>query len=86
MKQAQLAEIRRRRNNAIRSRVKTSVRRLDEALKAADLERATKALSQAFSQLDRAVTKGVIHKNEANRRKARLSLRLEGLKKKAVQA
>lgn len=86
IKRAEVAEIRTRRNNAVRSMIKTSVRRLEETLKGTDPEKATGALSRAFSHLDKAVSKGVIHKNEANRSKARLSRRVEEFKNKSDQA
>ena len=68
-------EKRRQRNKAVRSEVKTRVKR---AVDAADsgAESAADAVRIAMKRIDKAAAKGVIHKNEAARRKSRLSKRL----------
>lgn len=61
------------RNAAIKSTVKTAIRRFHEALATTDVDSAKAALVKACRLLDKAVTKGVLHKNAAARRKSRLT-------------
>lgn len=73
IKRAKLSEERRVRNAAIKSTVRTAVRKYREAVQAGDSTKAAAALSDAFSTIDKAATKGVLHKNTASRKKARLA-------------
>ncbi|WP_029215069.1 30S ribosomal protein S20 [Kallotenue papyrolyticum] len=59
------------RNLMVRSRVKTFIRKAEEAIRAGDAS-AAEAVRLACSELDKAATKGVIHRNNAARRKSRL--------------
>jgi small subunit ribosomal protein S20 len=59
----------RQRNVAVKSALKTSVRRFRTAADAGDAEAAQAALQLASKALDKAVSKGVIHKNQAANRK-----------------
>lgn len=61
------------RNKAVRSNVKTSIRRVHEAVEAGDAAAAQEAAKVANRELDRAVSKGVIHKNQAANRKSAVS-------------
>lgn len=61
------------RNRRINSMVKTAIRRFEEALQSGDRELARDKLIKAVRQIDRAVAKGVIHKNTAARKKSRLT-------------
>ena len=61
------------RNKAIKSRVKTSVKKVEAAVAAKDKEAAAVALKDAISTIDKAATKGVYHKNNAARKVSRLS-------------
>ena len=64
------------RNKACKSELKTAVRRVREAVAAGNgVEAYTKA-QHACRLLDKAVSKGVIHKNAANRKKAQLAIKL----------
>ncbi len=63
----------RARNRVVKSHVKNAVKAVRSAVQSNDLEQARQALQRANSVLDRAAGKGVIHKNNANRRVARLS-------------
>ena len=63
-------------NKARRSRVRTFVRKFEEALEAGDLVVAKTAFTAAESELMRAVTKGVLHKNTGSRKVSRLAARL----------
>lgn len=72
-KRAEIAERNRLRNVSIKSAVKTAVRRVLEAIKAANTEELTAALNKAYSVIDKAVSKGVLHKNTAARKKSRIT-------------
>ena len=61
------------RNKAIRSRVKTFVKKVDAAITAGDKAAAQAALLAAISEIDKATSKGVYHKNTASRKVSRLS-------------
>lgn len=64
------------RNRAIRSSFRTAIKRFEQALQAADIDRARELLQVAIKKIDKAAAKGVIHKNQAARRKSRLTKRL----------
>ena len=66
-------EKRRQRNQAVKSELKTYVRKTREAVAAGDAELAKTNLLAASRKLDKAVSKGVIHKNQAAQRKAKLA-------------
>lgn len=76
IKRAKVSEKQHLRNRMAKSALKTSVRRYDEALAAGDQEVVQKTYLNAVSMADRAASKGVIHKNAANRRKAQLAKKL----------
>ena len=78
-KRARQAERRRAHNASMRSRMRTSVKRVVRALDANDAEAASAALKRAESLLDSAAGKGLIHKNKAARHKSRLIARLKAL-------
>lgn len=83
-KRAEIAQIRTLRNASIKSSVKTAIRRFLETLHTANTEEAKLTLVKACRALDKAVTKGVMHKNAAARRKSRLTLKLNALLKQNV--
>jgi small subunit ribosomal protein S20 len=58
------------RNKAVKSEVKTAVKKVDMAIASGDADAATAAAQNASRLLDRAATKGVIHKNQAANRKS----------------
>ena len=62
------------RNKAIRSSVKTAVKKVYVAIEAKDVEAAKAALLNATSVIDKATKKGVYHKNYASRKISRLNL------------
>ncbi|HEX5775628.1 MAG TPA: 30S ribosomal protein S20 [Caulobacteraceae bacterium] len=66
-------------NTARRSRVRTFLRKFEEALAAGDPKVARETFVQAESELMRAVSKGVVHKNTASRKVSRLAARLKKL-------
>ena len=61
------------RNKAIKSAVKTAMKKVDAAVAAKDKEAASAALLAATSAIDKAATKGVYHKNNASRKVSRLT-------------
>ncbi len=61
------------RNKAVKSELKTYVRRVREAVAAGDKEAATTAVTAASRKLDKAVSKGVIHANQAANRKSAIA-------------
>ncbi|ACV09204.1 30S ribosomal protein S20 [Jonesia denitrificans] len=67
------------RNKAVKSEVKTYVRAVREAVAAGDKEAAVAALAVASRKLDKAATKGVIHKNQAANRKSGLAKAVNAL-------
>jgi len=66
----------RQRNKAVRSELKTTVRHFRESAEGGNLEAATLAMRAASVKLDKAVSKGVIHKNQAANRKSAIAKRL----------
>ena len=81
IKRIRTNEKRRLRNQAVKSELKTLVRRTREAVEAGDQEKAVAALRVASRKLDVAVSKGVIHKNQAANRKSKLARRVASLNK-----
>ena len=69
-KRIKTAEKARMRNRAIKSELKTAVRRVHEAVEAGDAELATEKARYACRLMDKAASKGVIHKNQAANRKS----------------
>ena len=67
------------RNNAIKSDLKTSLRKVDSAVEAQNKEEATSALQAASRKLDKAVSKGVLHKKNAANKKSGLAARVNKL-------
>ncbi len=61
------------RNKAIRSRMKTYVKKVYAAIEAGDAEAAKACLQKAISEIDRAESKGVLHKNTSSRKISRLT-------------
>ena len=67
------------RNTAIRSRVRTYVRRLREAIASGNVSEATDRLQSATRAINKAATKGVLHRNTASRKISRLTLAVRKL-------
>ena len=66
-------------NKARRSRIRTHLRKVEEAIESGDKDAAATALRAAQPELMRGVTKGVFHKNTAARKISRLSARVKAL-------
>jgi small subunit ribosomal protein S20 len=67
------------RNKAVRSEVKTAVRAAREAATSGDKAAASAALATATRKLDKAVSKGVLHKNQAANRKSAIAKKVAAL-------
>jgi small subunit ribosomal protein S20 len=78
-KRARQADQRAEVNKARRSRMRTFVRKVEEAIATGDLSAASEALRQAQPEIMRSVTKGVLHKNTASRKISRLAGRVKAL-------
>ena len=79
LKRIKTNEAARQRNVAVKSALKTSVRRFRTAADAGDAAAAGEALQVASRALDKAVSKGVIHKNQAANRKSGMAKRVASL-------
>lgn len=66
-------------NKARRSRIRTYLRKVEEAIASGDAAAAKEALQAAQPELMRGVTKGVVHKNTASRKVSRLASRVKAL-------
>ena len=66
-------------NKARRSRIRTFLRKVEEAIASGNAEAAKTALLAAQPELDRGVTKGILHKNTVARKLSRLSARVKTL-------
>ncbi|MCZ0962013.1 MULTISPECIES: 30S ribosomal protein S20 [Paracoccus] len=66
-------------NKARRSRIRTFIRKVEEAIASGNADAAKAALQAAQPELMRGVTKGVVHKNTASRKISRLAARVKAL-------
>ena len=73
-KRIKVIETKTARNKAIRSKVKTAIKKVDAAIAAKDKTAADSALVAAISEIDKAASKGVYHKKTASRKISRLTL------------
>ncbi|WP_037576496.1 30S ribosomal protein S20 [Phaeacidiphilus oryzae] len=76
LKRIKTNEKARQRNKAVKSSLKTAIRRAREAAEAGDLQKAQELNKAAARQLDKAVSKGVIHKNQAANKKSALAAKV----------
>ena len=67
------------RNNAVKSELKTAIRAVNTAVESTDKDAAAAALVTASRKLDKAVSKGVLHKNNAANRKSAISKKVNAL-------
>ena len=66
-------------NKARRSRIRTFVKRVEDCLLKGDSDAAVKALKEAQPEIQRGVSKGILHKNTASRKISRLSNRIKSI-------
>lgn len=79
-KRARQAVVRTQRNASRMNRIRTAIRKVDEAISAGDYERAHKALQSAQPEIVRGSKKGLYHKKRASRKISRLSAQVKSLK------
>ena len=80
LKRMRQSEKSRQRNVRIRSLIKSSVKTLRETIQAREVEKAQGALSAAIREINKARSKGVLHKNTASRKISRLTQEYNALK------
>lgn len=80
-KRVLVAEANRQRNIAWKSSIKTAMKKVLELAQAGDKDALNAALSKAYQLCDKAVSKGILHKNTAARKKSRLTLAVKKLAK-----
>ncbi len=80
IKRARQNEKRRLRNLRIKSMIKSTIKKVMMAIERKDLENAQKALSKAIPLIQKAQSKGVLHKNTSARKISRLTLKVNALK------
>lgn len=80
-KRARQSEARYAVNKARRSRIRTFLRKVEEAIASGDAAAAALALKNAQPELARGVTKGIMHKNTVSRKISRLASRVKGVAK-----
>ena len=73
MKRVKVSRRQNLRNRMVLSATKTAIKKFDQALESNDRAAIEEAYTAAVSKVDKAVTKGVIHRNAANRKKAQLA-------------
>jgi small subunit ribosomal protein S20 len=79
IKRIQTNEKARLRNKTVKSSLKTAIRSFREAAEAGDAEKATEAMRSASRKLDKAVSKGVIHSNQAANKKSAMAKQVAAL-------
>lgn len=73
VKRAKQGEKRRQHNTPLRSRMRTAIKKVINAVQAGDAEKAAASYREAVPQIDSAAGKGLIHSNKAARHKSRLN-------------
>ena len=78
-KRTRTGKVRELRNKAGRTRLRTMLKRFDQAVAGGDRTEADTAYKVAVKTVDKAVTKGLLHKNNAARKKSSLTRRLDNM-------
>ncbi|MBR5348837.1 MAG: 30S ribosomal protein S20 [Lachnospiraceae bacterium] len=78
-KRIDVIKTRTERNKAIKSKVKTYIKKVDAAVAAGDKAVASAALKDAISEISKAQSKGVYHRNTASRKISRLTVAVNGI-------
>lgn len=79
IKRAKQNELRRQRNRSQKTRMKTTIKGLEEAISTGDRNAILEQLKETTSMIDKTAGKGVIHKNRASRKISRLTQRVNKL-------
>lgn len=80
LKRVRQGEVRHKRNKSKRSALRTQLRKTSAAIQSGQREAAEKEMKKSISVLDKAAVKGLIHKNQAARRKSRLAKKMRAVK------
>jgi small subunit ribosomal protein S20 len=78
-KRVLIGRARQARNKADRSELKTTIKKFEAAVSGGDSEAAAATYKAAVKSVDRAVSKGLIHKNNAARKKSKLTTKFNGI-------
>lgn len=81
IKRVKVTKVKTLRNRMVKSGVRNIIKKFDAAIAAGDLDSAKALYPSVVKKIDMAASKGVLHKNAANRKKARLALRLRAVEK-----
>ena len=68
-------------NKNRKTRIKTYIKKVEEAISSGELKEANSAFGKAQSEIMKGVTKGILHKNSAGRKVSRLNAKVKSLKK-----
>jgi small subunit ribosomal protein S20 len=79
LKEVRKTKKRTERNAAVKSQIRTSIKRVETAVKNKDAKIAREQLSVAFSQWDKAAKRNIVHSSAASNQKARLSKLVSGI-------
>ena len=79
-KRVELTDDRTKKNNALKTSLKTSLKKFETSLTTNDSEKINEAYINAVSAVDKAASKGIIKKNSANNKKASLGKKLDSAK------
>lgn len=79
IKRAKTSEKRRAHNASMKSAMRTAIKKFEALVEAKDVEKAQEAFVIASKKLDKAASKGLIHKNVASRQKSRLAKKLNSI-------
>ena len=78
-KRVSLSRVANERNKMEKSALKTTIKKFDAAIAAGDKAQASAAYTAAVVAVDKAVTKGVLHKNNAARKKSSMTLKINAM-------
>ncbi len=78
-KRVELSRVQNERNRREKSALKTTIKKFDAAVASGDREQAAAAYKAAVKAIDQGVTKGILHKNTAARKKSSVTLKLNAM-------
>jgi small subunit ribosomal protein S20 len=84
MKRARQTEVRNARNRSVKNMLKTLTKSVEKEIESKSVEGASTALKKAVSAFDKAAQKGILHRNTAGRRVAKLTNRVNSLSQSAT--
>lgn len=79
VKRIRTNEKKRIQNRVVKSDMRTHIKRLEQLIQTNDVENAKEAYAQTVRKIDKAVQKGVIHRNNGNRQKTRLAKKIRNI-------